>query len=322
MPQHVAVVIPYYQRTRGLLSRSLRGVFEQQDAPPTCVIIVDDDSPLSADEELSDIDAKFRESISVIRQANQGCAAARNTGLAAVLADAGWIALLDSDDLWTADHLRRAATALETQGAFYFADGGSEGSETTQYRQTGFVAGAHRSIHEYDDLFVFVGDFLSLLIDRTPLVSSSVVYRRDAFGDLRFEPHCGLCEDLAFWTSVASRSPAVVFSSRTEVIGSREGEHISHINDWKSNRSLRLTRDFLRCYNFILGTVPLSASQRARIEQKAVDRRISAIITALAMIKGRISVDRGLMLDVLRESPAPVADFFRAAARLIKLRRA
>jgi succinoglycan biosynthesis protein ExoW len=317
-PRHVAVVIPFFQRTPGLLARTLRGVFEQRDAPPIKVIIVDDASPIPAEAELDGIEVQFRENITIVRQPNMGCAGARNTGLSSVPASAEWIAMVDSDDVWTPDHLGRAVTALERDGDFYFADGGMDGTEMTQYRRTEFTADGHRPIPERDDLFVFEGDLMSLLIDRTPFAASTVVYRATVFGSLRFNLDVGICEDLAFWTTVGSRSPRVVFSTRVEVMGATGGVHISHIKDWKTNRSLSLNRDFLHCYNFMLSTMNLSETQRAKIRQKAADARRNAVVTALAMVKARRSVDRGLAFELMRESPAFAADLVRSLARQVR----
>jgi succinoglycan biosynthesis protein ExoW len=318
IPRHVAVVIPFFQRTPGLLARTIRGVFEQRDAPPISVIIVDDASPIPPEAELDGLEAQLRENIKIVRQSNLGCAGARNTGLSSVPASAEWIAMVDSDDLWTPDHLSRAVTALERHGDFYFADGGMDGTEMTQYRRTDFTEDGHRPISEQDDLFVFEGDLISLLIDRTPFAASTVVYRASVFGALRFNLDVGICDDLAFWTTVGSRSPRVVFSTRVEVTGATGGVHISHINDWKTNRSLSLNRDFLRCYDLMLRTMNLSDAQRAKIKQKAADARRSAVVTALAMVKARRSVDRGLALELVRESPAFAVDLVRSVARKVR----
>src|SRR5690349_4355005 len=103
MDPTVAVIIPYYQRERGILTRAIRAVLQQKNARPQ-IIIVDDESPVPAGDELREFGAP-RPDITIIKQKNSGPSAARNTGLDAVKADIEWIALLDSDDIWVADHL-------------------------------------------------------------------------------------------------------------------------------------------------------------------------------------------------------------------------
>ena len=51
----VAVVIPFYQRSAGLLSRAIESIWAQQYQPEPLIIVVDDSSPMPADEELSNI---------------------------------------------------------------------------------------------------------------------------------------------------------------------------------------------------------------------------------------------------------------------------
>src|SRR5690606_26465230 len=71
------------------------------------VIIVDDGSPIPLDPELD------RSRVRILRhERNLGAAAARNSGVA--MARAGWIAFLDSDDVWIAGSLApRLARARE-----------------------------------------------------------------------------------------------------------------------------------------------------------------------------------------------------------------
>ncbi|MSO99452.1 MAG: glycosyltransferase family 2 protein [Acetobacteraceae bacterium] len=320
MSRHVVVIIPFFQRIRGLLSSALRGVFDQRDAPEIRVIVVDDESPIPAAVELLDIDPGFRHAITVIRQPNAGPASARNTGLAAVTAGGAWIALLDSDDLWTPDHIARAVTNLEKHGNIYFSDGSLPRTGSTLFETAGFRSAEHHPIDGQSDIFALQGDYLSLLVDRSPFVTSSAVYRADVFGGLRFEPSCGICDDLAFWMSIASLSPSVVFSSRVEVFGADAAEHISIVEDWKSNKALRVSRDLIRYYNFALRTVPLSEEHRAKIRRKAANERAGTVITAMAMVKDRIPLDRGLVRDCLRESPAPAIDLLRGVTQLIRSR--
>lgn len=88
----IGVVIPAYNSVR-FLPDTIASVRAQQ-GPPLPIVVVDDGS--------TDGTAELAESmgpdIRVIRQSNQGPAAARNAGVAAT--DVEWIAFLDADDLW------------------------------------------------------------------------------------------------------------------------------------------------------------------------------------------------------------------------------
>ncbi|MBI2567693.1 MAG: glycosyltransferase family 2 protein [Candidatus Schekmanbacteria bacterium] len=93
----VSAVIPTHNRA-SLVVTAIESVLAQS-RPPAELIVVDDGST----DETGRVLATFEPRIRVIRQENRGVSAARNAGIAA--ARAPWIALLDSDDYWTADKL-------------------------------------------------------------------------------------------------------------------------------------------------------------------------------------------------------------------------
>ncbi|GAK69696.1 glycosyltransferase family 2 protein [Agrobacterium rubi] len=109
------VVIPYYQKQHGVLGRALASVFSQtlQDFD---LVIVDDESPYPIEKEIAELSADQQARIKVVKQANAGPGGARNTGLDHVPAETTYVAFLDSDDMWTPDHLKNAAFSLDTFG--------------------------------------------------------------------------------------------------------------------------------------------------------------------------------------------------------------
>lgn len=102
MTGDVAVVIPTYNRA-ALLARALASV-RAQTVPAREVLVIDDGST----DDTADVCRAAGLPLRYERQANAGPSAARNLG--ARLAQAPWIAFLDSDDLW-------APTKLAEQGA-------------------------------------------------------------------------------------------------------------------------------------------------------------------------------------------------------------
>src|ERR1044071_2945662 len=92
----ISVLIPAYNRA-DRLPRALASVAAQR-RPPAQVVVVDDGS---VDETAA---VAERHGVTLVHhERNQGCAIARNSGLAAVTQP--WIALLDSDDEWLPHHL-------------------------------------------------------------------------------------------------------------------------------------------------------------------------------------------------------------------------
>lgn len=107
----IAVVIPVYTRA-SVVAEALDCVAGQTRRPARLIIIddgsIDDTAPIVA----RWIREHPRLQCRLITQANAGVSAARHRG-ALEAGDCRWIAFLDSDDVWPADFLRRAAAALE-----------------------------------------------------------------------------------------------------------------------------------------------------------------------------------------------------------------
>lgn len=104
----VAVVIPCWNHGR-LLTEALTSV-ASQTLQPTQVIVVDDGST-----DDSAAVAQAHPGVTLVRQPHAGTAAARNTGLTHVDADA--VAFLDADDLWPPESLERRIVALREGNA-------------------------------------------------------------------------------------------------------------------------------------------------------------------------------------------------------------
>ena len=94
----LTVIIPVHDRQQQF-EKALQSV-AAQPVRPRRVVVVDDGSatPVTIPKEPGE-----RLDITLIRQANKGAAAARNTGLKTAATD--WVAFLDSDDVWVSGTL-------------------------------------------------------------------------------------------------------------------------------------------------------------------------------------------------------------------------
>jgi succinoglycan biosynthesis protein ExoW len=79
----ISVVIPFFQREPGILTRALYSVMLQHvpSGWSVEVIVVDDGSPRPAHDEVRELNFKEPLRLKVVRQENGGVAAARNRGL-------------------------------------------------------------------------------------------------------------------------------------------------------------------------------------------------------------------------------------------------
>lgn len=102
----VSVIIPTYNRAR-TIGRALNSVFTQTYGPLE-VIVVDDGSTDGTVEAL----AAYGDKIRVVRQSNQGPAAARNSGIKAASGEI--ITFLDDDDSWLPDKIERQVKLLQS----------------------------------------------------------------------------------------------------------------------------------------------------------------------------------------------------------------
>jgi glycosyltransferase involved in cell wall biosynthesis len=103
-----SVVIPLYQKVRWI-GRCLESI-RAQTHPAFEVLVVDDGSTDGGGDVARSVGAGW---VQVVRQANAGAAAARNTGIAQ--ARGTYIALIDADDSWSPNHLAVLARLAKAQ---------------------------------------------------------------------------------------------------------------------------------------------------------------------------------------------------------------
>ncbi len=230
-PIQVAVIIPYFQRDKGILTRALESVLAQRLPPDVTlrVFVVDDTSPLPAETDLADLKTVAGITIDMVRQANAGPGGARNRGLELAEHHGGidFVAFLDSDDSWLPTHLADALAALENGYDFYCCDNSRDGSFARFSEDVALLNDNGRALagratkldaegpilgfppHALDD--EFVTGYLSH--------TSTVVLRASRIHGLRFDPELrNASEDRMFWlTAVLSGAP-VVISWRCNVI--------------------------------------------------------------------------------------------------------
>lgn len=214
----IAVVIPYFQREPGILAKALKSVFSSEGVEDVCVVVVDDESPVSAESELAAI-GNIRFPVKLIEQPNAGPGGARNTGLANLPDNVDYVAFLDSDDTWSPQHLQNALVALKAGYDVYFCDHVQLGTETTAFRRAGRIdTTKHSSIGQRTDLHAFQGDMFDQIITGNIIGTSTVVYDRKKFDGLRFRTDLTSAgEDYLFWLELSHLGARFAFGETSSV---------------------------------------------------------------------------------------------------------
>ena len=130
----ISVIIPAYNRA-GEITHAVDSVLAQT-RPPLEIIVVDDGST----DETPEVLQRYGERIRVVRQQNQGVAAARNAGIAIARGDL--LAFIDSDDVWTPRKLELQAARFEADPELGLVHGGAAftGSVTKLDGMEGWLA--------------------------------------------------------------------------------------------------------------------------------------------------------------------------------------
>jgi succinoglycan biosynthesis protein ExoW len=233
------VVIPFFQKTPGILSRAVASVLSQERSAAG-IIVVDDESPVAPATELDGLDTG-RITIRIIAQPNAGPGGARNTGLANIPSTASHVAFLDSDDAWHPGHLAATLGAMERHGAdCYF--GTISGGASFDYHSdmTSLAAEPGVSILSTHPTVLTAPDMANrMLQDWSYLHLSAMVVARPLFETLRFAPDLRLAaEDILFFHD-AFRTANRAILSTAPAAGRGEGANIFHGLDNQAPNYLR-----------------------------------------------------------------------------------
>jgi glycosyltransferase involved in cell wall biosynthesis len=205
----ISVVIPCYNAER-YISATIESVLAQ-NWPDLEVVVVDDGSK---DTSVQIIRERFPH-VLLVQQANQGVAAARNTGIKASSGD--WIAFLDADDLWLPGKLHRQWQSIESNPEARMGYTAWQVWESSDAIPTSaFMA---QLANDANDAAKWPGAtgwiYPQLLLDCIVWTSTVLVQRTllDEIGD--FNPTLRIGEDYDLWLRASRHTPIVRVSAPT-----------------------------------------------------------------------------------------------------------
>jgi succinoglycan biosynthesis protein ExoW len=302
----VSIIIPFYQKEKGILKKSLISALSQNNVSNFEIIVIDDSSPIPAEEEYTDFNQDQISKIKTIKQKNQGPAGARNKGLDSISPDTKYIAFLDSDDEWTSEHLSNALTALEFGFDFYFSD---------LYQLDQSISGFNRAkriqINDHPKIFAdndvlrhFTGDMQEQIVTGNIIGTPTVVYRYSHYPELRFrEDLIRAGEDYIFWLSLMSKpNTRIAFSSAIETKCGK-GVNIYSGTQFGTPEYLELVFYETKYRKIIENEFLFSKTAKQKIREKLIEQKINFLRGILHSVRHGKPLNHSLLISYIKLCP-------------------
>jgi succinoglycan biosynthesis protein ExoW len=282
------VIIPYYQKQAGILRRALESVFAQS-YQNFDILIVDDESPFPVEVDLEGLLQEQHARIKVIKQPNAGPGGARNTGLNSITAQTDFVAFLDSDDLWTKDHLKNAHDAMTRFGSdCYWAS--ITGGDAFYYHFKVSELQKTETVIRLSErpLVLEVPEFPKVMLqDWSFLHLSCMVIGRKLFEARRFEAELRLAaEDVLFFCDCAIAAERVVLCNDPGAVRG-EGVNIFHSIDSDSPQFLTQQFNTWVALDTLEGRFPRKTAEAASIHTYKHTARKQALWSQARLVKRR-----------------------------------
>ncbi len=283
---NISVVIPFFQRKNGILSRALLSIQNQSSFNAIeHIIVVDDGSPISAHNEISQLDRILVSKVKVISQANAGVSKARNAGLDYLHAkNAQIIAFLDSDDVWEKNHITEMLAAFECGADFYFSNFYQLGQKKGAFERAGKINYTEHK-HIEDELFLYSGGMVNQILTGNLIGTPTVAFNAVKFSNNRFQEDLSYAgEDYFFWLDIATTSPKIVFSKNCNIVCG-EGVNIFSSAKWGTIHLQARLRDEILFRDRVLANYNVSNETRDKLNQAIASNEKSFLKNAISTLK-------------------------------------
>lgn len=265
----VAVIIPFYQTQKGLLQRAISSIAGQIiSGIEFLVIVVDDSSPVPATCEIDELQIDRDVKIIVERQENGGPGAARNRGIEIALANgAGFVAFIDSDDVWSSCHIKNALTSMSREGSdWYFSDIVNDGKSSLEVWPGARKIKRNLSGREIDFINLERASAVKIIAAECwPHISSSVFHARVLI-HVRFDTKFRrACEDQLFFLNAALASKVITMSI---AMAGERGAGVSIYREtmaWASTNGPARMIEELSYRNMVFGDIRLPIKSKIRL---------------------------------------------------------
>jgi glycosyltransferase involved in cell wall biosynthesis len=198
------VIIPAY-RASATIGRAVDSVLGQS-RPPDEVLVIDDGSP----EDLATALGPYGDRVTLVRKPNGGAASARNLGIER--ARGGLIAFLDADDQWEPVKLERQIDVFRRHPEVGLVASRFYSQVPGKPRRGPVPQVDERRFGDFPQDRVLRVSGADVLRVTTRIWTSTVVVRREALGEHRFESGLEPAEDRHLWSRLTAAWPVYVIS--------------------------------------------------------------------------------------------------------------
>lgn len=311
----IAVIIPFFQRKSGVLARSIASIAAQHYPPEALyVLIIDDGSPLSAEQELRDHPPAAEINIRVLQQPNAGPNEARNTGLINLEPDTDLVAYLDSDDEWIGDHLARAVRAISLGYSAYFANLFHLGDSTNEFEKAKRVRHEdHPAVDGDPTLRAYQGDMVHQIATANIIFMPSLVISVVALGAARFpQAHRHGGGDYLYWMDLITHGARFVYSTEAEV-RCGEGINMWYGSGWGTDGLAMRIVDEARFRRKVLHNFARSEKTKANLRKRLTELQTGMLRDMAHRMRHSKPVHWKTIALFFRENPPT----FRMAAHML-----
>jgi glycosyltransferase involved in cell wall biosynthesis len=193
-----SVVVPCYNAER-FIEDTVRSALDQSH-PPLEIIVVDDGST----DRSAALASACSPVVRVSHQPNSGESVARNRGMAQARGE--WVALLDADDIWRPEKMRRQLDLVAESPAIVAVHSWFE------------YFGALQGVPPLPEDIALPK--LAAVVKEVRFHPSTLIVRRDV--DVRFEESTKMGEDTLFFLSLLSRYPSQIAFCPDALVGYRK----------------------------------------------------------------------------------------------------
>ncbi len=281
----IGIVIPFFQRKTGVLTRALQSIENQTEFFRVKeIVVVDDGSPTPAATEIESLPDHLRDIVTLIEQKNQGVSAARNRGIEHLVGNCSFLAFLDSDDVWLERHVEEMALAFEDGAQFYFCNHLQLGADRGAFERADRLKKTEHH-HISGGIYKYQGDMVNQVLTANVIGTSTVGYRLSDFNEVRFNELFKFAgEDYLFWFDLSRCDPTICFSMNVNV-HYHEGVNIFAGAKWGTMHLQHRMVDEIRFKKYLLSAYELTERQSQSLKRQVKDTKRMYYQNLLGLLK-------------------------------------